>query len=486
MNGLGMMRGLSVAGVAVLLLASSAITSWADPSRADILNSIGADAVAADYVVLVDTSGSMAADGRYSSVVHSLTGLFDAMSPGDHVSVYTFDDAVTPVYLGPAEPAATILGKLPAGPNPTGATDLGKAIGTALDTLEQPSAAPVANVVLVTDGAHEPPPGSPYPQSTGPAWDALRQRASRFTASTVSAYAVPLGDHASGAALLKSVFPDAVVLDPENVQDLHDYLARTKATVELAKARTLLAEDTGKSLNASWKFAGAKVSVTLKSKTRHVPIAVSGLALTAGDGDVVAKLDTSTVQVAPGQEVTLKGSVAYQPSSGLTYQHTESTTTAITVHGDLSSPWTAGLQPDIRLGLPEKFEAASPPQTFSTAVGSPWFIPVAVLALAAMAAGITAVLRRRGQVLSGVLVVRGGDGDTVLAKFPLSGTTTTLDNPALPGRGEVAAVRRRGRTNMRISYSSAPGARPAVSGLCGPGGSLVLGGLFFAHVKIGG
>lgn len=485
------LRGLCTASVVTLLLASSTVVAWADPSRADILRGIGADAVAADYVVLVDTSGSMAADNRYGSVVQSLSGLFDAMSPGDHVSLYTFDNAVTPVYLGPSEPAAGILGKLPAAPNPTGATDLGKAISAALDELERPGAAPVANVLLVTDGAHEPPSDSPYPRASGPAWDALRQRASKFDASVVSAYAVPLGDHASGAALLKSVFSDAVVLDPANVQNLRDYLSRTKGAVELAKARTVLAQDSGKSLDATWKFrpgddGATEVAVTLTAQTKHVPMSVSGLELTAGDGSVLASVTNSTVEVGPGQSVTVHGSVVYKPSSGLPIYHTQSTTTPITLRANLSSPWAAALQPEIHLGLPDNFTVTSSQITLSRSTGWPWFLPVVLIVLAMLVIGLVLIRLRRRHALSGTLVVRDSDGSAELARFSLTGATTPLDSPALPGHGEVAAVHHGGQPAMRISYSSAPASRPAVSGQCWPGGSVVLGGLFFSHVKVGG
>src|SRR5258705_8124014 len=62
------LSALLVAVCAVLALTTGPALADPAPTREDIYRQLGVDAVPADYVILVDTSGSMSVDGRYNNV----------------------------------------------------------------------------------------------------------------------------------------------------------------------------------------------------------------------------------------------------------------------------------------------------------------------------------------------------------------------------------------------------------------------------------
>jgi hypothetical protein len=465
------------------------------PTKSDIFAQLHVDEVPADYVVMVDTSGSMATDGRYGTAIQALTGLFDALSTEDRVALYTFDSSVNPAYLGPSMSPADITGRLPGQPT-GGATDLGRVISVALDELQRQDAAPVANVVFITDGDHDAPAGSPYADLSAPAWEVLRQRANTTNVPMVSVYAVPLGDQTSGADVVKSVFTGATVLDPGSVQSLGEYLGRSKDRVRIEKARTVLAPDIGRTVAATWDVGPAKdgtadVTVTLTSKTEHIPIDVDKLRLTADDAAIRLDQPDPHVVIAPGGSVQVDGSVHYRPSSGFPIERTSSTDAVLTLSAAVSSPWTEVLKPEIDLRVDGPLTTSSKPVALSREVGSPWLLPTGVATLVMLAAGTFLVFRLRRQVLSGTLVVYSGDQETTIAQVPLSGSRMRLTANELPGSGLVRPVRsiwprRNGHeVELKISYSGVPGTQSDVTRRCGSGGTIILGGLFFSHVKEG-
>ncbi|WP_330270274.1 VWA domain-containing protein [Lentzea sp. NBC_00516] len=478
---------------AVLLIAMSALpaAAEADPTRAEILASLGSDKVPADYVVLLDTSGSMAQGNRYITAVQALGGLFEALPAEDRIALYTFDSTTDPQYLGPSLPPADLLGKLPAAPDPSGSTDLGQAMSVALQELGRDGAAQVANVVIITDGAHDAPPGSPYADQKAPAWETLRQQAKKRSGQALSVYAVPLGDGTSGAAVVKSVFDGAIVLAPADVQNLREYLNRSKTKVTMDKARTVLGQDIGKSLDAKWDIrpvdgGNARVVVTLTSKMTNVPLEVGNVRMDAG----AARVDIEPQQhvIEPGKSIEVNGSLVQQSTDDLFMRRPVTTETAVQLSATVRSGWTASLKPEIDLGVDRDFTTRSASVALTRTVGSPLFLPILVLLASALVASALYFGFRRGRALTGLLVVSSGAEPVEIAQFVLRGHRTVLDGGDLPGRGVVTPGGkwwdRRG-AHLKISYTNAPGTRTPVIGRCGTGGSLILGGLTFSHFKNG-
>jgi hypothetical protein len=493
-------RGRCLAAVtAALLAATPAPIASADqargPSRSDIFAQLHVDDVPADYVVLLDTSGSMAAEGRYATAIQSLTGLFDALSAEDRITLYSFDSSVNPAYLGPSRPPAEITGLLPRQPTPDGATDIGRAISAALNDLQRQDAAPIANVVFITDGDQDAPADSPYADVSAPAWATLRERASTVNSPTTSVYAVPLGDGASGAALIKSVFSNAVVLDPRNVGNLGEFLNRSKDHVKIEKARTVLGKDIGTTVDTTWDIGpvrggAAKVTVTLTSHTANTPIDVDNLRLNTGDSTVQIDQPERHVTLEPGKSVRIVTYVRYEPSSGWPVRHSASTSFAITLSATVSSPWTGALKPEIDLGIDGPLATRSESFALSREIGPAWSLPTAIVLLIVAAAGLLLAVRLRRQVLSGVLVVSSGDQSREIASIRLRGTRVPLTAPDLPGRCMIRPVRslwpnKEKELGLKISYVGRTSTQSAVTRRCKSGGSIILGGLYFSHIKKG-
>lgn len=479
---------------AVLLIAMSALpaAAEADPTRAEILASLGSDKVPADYVVLLDTSGSMAQGNRYITAVQALGGLFEALPHGGpDRALHLRQHNGSAVPGAESAHAADLLGKLPAAPDPSGSTDLGQAMSVALQELGRDGAAQVANVVIITDGAHDAPPGSPYADQKAPAWETLRQQAKKRSGQALSVYAVPLGDGTSGAAVVKSVFDGAIVLAPADVQNLREYLNRSKTKVTMDKARTVLGQDIGKSLDAKWDIrpvdgGNARVVVTLTSKMTNVPLEVGNVRMDAG----AARVDIEPQQhvIEPGKSIEVNGSLVQQSTDDLFMRRPVTTETAVQLSATVRSGWTASLKPEIDLGVDRDFTTRSASVALTRTVGSPLFLPILVLLASALVASALYFGFRRGRALTGLLVVSSGAEPVEIAQFVLRGHRTVLDGGDLPGRGVVTPGGkwwdRRG-AHLKISYTNAPGTRTPVIGRCGTGGSLILGGLTFSHFKNG-
>ena len=167
-----------VAVTTLLIAVLSQAPAIADTSREEVLAAIGVNRERADVTVMVDTSASMEGEGHYGQVAEALRPLLAALAPHDHLSLLTFDAVPALRFSGAAggSPDAA-LAQLP--PRATGpATDVGAVLAAALAEMERPDANVIRTTVLVTDGRHEPPPGSAYPGREGAGWTGLATRAS--------------------------------------------------------------------------------------------------------------------------------------------------------------------------------------------------------------------------------------------------------------------------------------------------------------------
>ena len=484
--------GRTLAGVLILILVSPSPAA-AEPAvtRDQVFAALGVDRVPADYVVLVDTSGSMAENDRYGDVRSVLTPFLRGLSASDRIAVYTFDNRPALRYQGDAARPAAVVAALPDGPTPGGRTDIGAAIDAGLGVLERDGAAGVATIVMITDGKHEPPPGSGYATLGSGAWKELRDRAGALT-GTVNAYALPIGAR-DGAELLGQVVQGTTILDARLVRDLGGYLDRAKQQTRLSKARTALGTDPGRGVTVRWDDVPSGVDLTvgtrtvratLTSATARLPLTVTGLAARTSYGEITARPAVTEVKLPPGGSATIDVELAWNPSADLLpIGRTREEAVDLTLTGTVASPWAAPLRQSIDLATPALPDTAA--RTTATArTGWPWVLPalVAGFALALLILWLT-IYRRRNPYMPGAVSVRTPDSGAELARFPLQRRRPVeLRSSAMPGSGLIRGHRRAAdRGAVEVTYSPDGSERRRTRTVLRPREPLMVGGLTFLH-----
>lgn len=182
----------------------------------ELLEIYGIANVPADYVVVVDTSGSMmGATPIYPAVKQAYSAFAAAIGNEDHLSVITFDTNAVVQFNGTMgdgnnrETAAAALPDVAKGAR----TDIGGALAAALDRLQRADAAPVQTLIFLTDGKIDAP-NSRYRTAGSAAWQELAQRASQVEAGrSLAVYGAGLGGGATDVAVVKDVFPRAQIVN---------------------------------------------------------------------------------------------------------------------------------------------------------------------------------------------------------------------------------------------------------------------------------
>lgn len=465
-----------------------------DATAAQVYEKLGVGDVASDHIVLVDTSLSMSGP-RYDDVRAGLGRYFAALAPQDVVTVIPFDTAAVP------NPVSTPVGRSPDAllqrlpPAPTGLdTDIGRGIEAALGVLGRPGAPPIATVVLLTDGVHDPAAGSPYPFTEGKGWKSLAERAAGLTKESVTAFAVPLGGEAGGATLLKQVFPAADVLPVGAIGALTDRLDRPRAASQAAKAKQIIAADLTRGVEVRWpadRLAGLRagdnrMTVTLRATTEHIPLRVTGMALGTDDPTVTARLATPGVSLEPGASAPVEMVVTWSPGTG-SWRPSDRRRTAptITLNGVVDTPWARVLANDIKVSYQPRIGPPSERGRGSTQLGHPdrWVIGTTVV-LAAVVVTVILLRRRSRPAVSGlVTAVQAG---RVLGTMTLDGRRSQRfgDGLGVSGTGIVSGRRQRGPdgkplTRLLVEYSPDGAANRARSDACPLGGSVYLNSVRF-------
>lgn len=434
-------------------------------TREDVLGALKVDQVDADYVILVDTSSSMQAGQLYTSVAAALRPLLVSLSARDHVSLITFDSTPALRFSGELGAAADrALGQLPA--SATGqSTDIGAAIDAGLRELERPDARQIGTLILLTDGAHQPPPGSAYPATSGPAWDGLVARAAALNGrSNINSFALALRPE-TDASLLKQVFPQTSVVALPTDQ-VPGYFERLKEQVRVLKARALLADDVP-TLQVSWNgpldslpygTGRAEASVTIRSQTRHLPLTVSSLMVSSKQIDVSVAGLPASLEIPPGQSQEVALHLTFERKGGFGVgRRTVTDHGSLELAGTVSSPWADVLVREFDLPFTPELAGASAPITASGEVG--WRLATLLLLCAAVLAA--ALLIRAAQLarqprLRGGLIVLDGAGP-VTDEMRLGGRIQRFGKgrlAACKGRlsGTVRAVRRRSPLDRQVEY----------------------------------
>lgn len=414
---------LAVLGAAVAVPTAAR----ADVGVDDVVAALGLTAEPADYVVLVDTSGSMNDGGRYKAVRSELGKLVKSLDADDRVSLLTFDTKVSSRFRGTVgKDPGKVLAKLPrkaAGKH----TDIGAAIAAGLTALEKPDTHRLAALILITDGKVDAP-GSAFKNPKSSAWTALQGRAAALgTDHQVAAYAVAL-QASTDAGLLKKVFPQASEVNASQVgarfAQVGGDLVRLQAAEALkqeisAPITVTWSGDLGRAL-AEQESVDARLSFT--SAYAHVPVALSDVRTVASDGLVVniAGLP-ETIEIDPGQTVTVPVHVTVSGSAGWS--------STVGLAANVGTPWRTALTDQLGLEFSPALEGTAsipaPPIKLP-----PSLLPT-VATVAAVLAGLGVVfwLVRLALIptMSGLLTIRSGDRE--LADIPVHGRRMKVSAP---------------------------------------------------------
>jgi hypothetical protein len=405
------MSALAALGAAAALVLTSA-PAQADPATLAVIEkAVGIDKIPADYIILADDSSSMRADGRYEQLKRSLADFLVALAPDDHLTLVMFDTGAAVVHddkVG-TEPEK-IVAKLPSTADGQG-TDIGAALEKAVAGLERPGASAIASVVLITDGQHQPVAGSAYPRTEGYGWQQLRERVQRLSKTSLQAYALPIGG-ATGTGLMGTVFDRPVSLDATSIDQMTRLLQRPKADARAAKVRAALTGDTDEGLTVEWPAGLAdlgpgenRLTVKLRSGTKYVPLTATGLAVQSEDPAFQVRMDTTSVDVAPGGEASLPLIVTWSPGSrSLAFSDPVRRTGKLTLVGSVQSPWAGTLTQDLAVDLKPEIGNPASTGTGSANLGRPLLYYGAVAAVALIAALVAFILYRRPR-LHGELAV---------------------------------------------------------------------------------
>jgi hypothetical protein len=466
-----------------------------------VLRALGTDKVDADYVVMVDTSASMQQSHLYPQVKRTLSGFLRAMSPTDHLSLITFDEVPAIRYSkavgASADEAIAQLPKEATG----GSTDIGSAIELALDELERPHAAPVASVLMVTDGKHEPPTGSRYPSLDSPAWRLLKARGQRLQARQVSAFAVALGGR-TDARLLERAFATTRVLALP-ARQVGPYLDRLKQSTRIAKARGVIQPDLGAEVQVRWPASvstldlgrgAADLELTLHSTSRYLPLLVSDPSIEVSGLSMRTERLPARIELAPGQTRTIPLHLSWSPPGGLHVpRRPEVRAGTLGLRARLDSPWSAVISNPLGMRLEPKLSGASTAYRGTAEVGLSYqavALPLALLLL--LLAGAVLWWAERHPKLSGVLGAQDDLG-LDLGRAALRGRRLGLgagagSSLALQGDGTVRGRWTRGGRGPKrelalwITYSrdGTPSRRGEAA--CPAGSSIIVSGVRFTYL----
>lgn len=265
-----------------------------------------------DYVVTVDTSGSMMNPPPiYPDVRSVFSGFVSAIGDADHLSVITFDTSPVIRFNGymDAEGRAAAANALPE--TARGArTDIGAAINAALDRMERPDGAQVQTLIFLTDGRIDAP-GSPYATRGSSAWVQLRERADRLSAGrSVSVYGAGLGGGVTDIEALRDVFPRANIVSLPNDQ-LAAFFDEAIQRAKLERLRLPVEEELRR--NAVQAVATvdrlddvSTLLIRFDSKLPHLGVTINlrGITVTDAAGAVLSSTlvgGPRTLTIGPGQ-----------------------------------------------------------------------------------------------------------------------------------------------------------------------------------------
>lgn len=419
------MLGLVGAG---MLVAPAVVQAAPTVSVDEVVGALGLASEPADYVVVVDTSGSMNTGGRYPEVRKQLRTLLTGLDSDDRVSLLTFDTTVVKRYRGEVGTNAEgVLAHLPA--TATGNhTDIGAAIDGGLAELESADTHRLAALILITDGVLDTVPTATYAKVDSASWKKLKTRAGKLAKNhELAAYAVSL-TATTDAGLLTKAIPSATEVSADEVGARFAEVAGDLVRIRAAKAlkdelstpiTVAIAGDLGGSLANG---TTVPVQLDLTSPYPHVPVVLSDLALQTTDGlHLLVSGLPDTISLEPGSTATTTAQVAVTGSAA--------PTSRVSLSAKVRSPWGKVLEKDLGLTFAPTVEGAAtvPPAPMKM---PPNLLPVAGGAVALVVAVVLVYLVVRLATMppmDGVLTFTKGGRD--VAEIVLRGRKAKLVVP---------------------------------------------------------
>lgn len=472
-------RGLALCGITLMLTASTVIGSSATPPRTldgqpgdtqKLLELFAAPSIPANYTLVVDTSSSMK-DGKPPASQAAKRGIATfakAVPEGDRVTLVFFDESPRTVYSARVSGQADrreLAAKGAAEKFDGQATDIGAALADAQRRMTTPtaSAIEVQTLLFISDGANQPPPGSPYSTlPTNAAWAKLGETGDDIAQSHVlNVTGVGVGTK-SGVRLLRAAFPsDSVTVVDLPADQLAGVFADVIAQTQLTKIRSSVSGDLQSGVTADLEVGrikeGSSGTVTLTNgRTKlDTTIALEGVELKLPDGtSIPAELESAAANpttLAPGESAEYSF-VMYPGEAVETGIAVGDSTSKTDVSADVSlalSTPAAPLLERLYVGNPLAAEDLQRSTTVSTGgveavvrLGIPlWLIALALLIVALFAAFCVWLYRfwRVPPKLIDKLKYRDAAGKEQVIQ--LSGRTMQVPSPdaVVPkaGRGQV-------------------------------------------------
>lgn len=500
------------ARLAVLTLAAAALLPFtaSGPARADdredMYQRLGVDAAGADYLMLIDKSGSMRES--FPSLKDNLKKFAAALGPGDRIALVPFGaEPISAPWLTPRSPeaAAAVDGLAPPSPSPT---DFYRALDWAADHLakDDSGGGRVATVVLLTDGD---PAGGGLPECKLPgdaAWQALRAKVAKLAERRpVNAYALPIAAPAkhcpdvTAMSVLRLAFPSAEELDPGNAQ-AGLYLDQAKAGTRAAGARQALRTggELTKPVVVTWpggldRIDPAKPDVRITVRldtTGKSPLKVARLSgrftgtFTDSKGDhaqdVPFAVEPADATVDPGRPVTLTLTLRLPAAAHPVTEHGIGLVGSVELRGTVTSPYAelagGGLSTQVTSTLePARASLAG---TGSSGVPAWMFLVLLLVVLAVFLYLATGYLARRPRMSGGLLaVLPDGAEVAVIVHNKRAVGPLALGEPG--GTVDVRGVRVQGRRAMSVTYTPLGGT--ADTKPLSTGGSVMIRGVDFHH-----
>ncbi|GLY50788.1 VWA domain-containing protein [Lentzea sp. NBRC 102530] len=473
-----------------LLAVLALLLTTAEPTAEDVYKALGVHDTPTDYVLLVDTSGSMAQNQRYDNVRANLRTFVGELEDRDQVTLVTFDVVPSVLHTGSPDSAVAAIDAMPAVPDGA-ATDIGAALEVAMTVLEGGKTGQSGAIVLITDGISAPPGASRYHDEQGPAWAALGARG-RDLAARTSGYVVPVVSGESGTGQMMTVVPNTVVLP--YTEGVGDFLGRLQEQVKRGNAKRALGDDAQAAVKAGWSLPAdenladtVEIGLVLESTARKMPLELRNLRVELGGVSGELRGLPDRVELAPGErrELPLRLSSTEATWKRLG-QATSPARAGLKFAADADTPWRTVLERElaVRPAIPVVTAEGTWNGVLTTGVRWGYIAFAFIVLIAALVLGIVLWLRRHPP-MRGVLVAIGGD--TTTHRIPVHGHRRgfTFPRPERDGglggefhvRGATKPVR-----GVPVLTFLKPNGKKGESRQCPPDGDdLDLYGVVFRH-----
>ena len=343
------------AGAAALAAALAMVTGLsvstpahaADPTEADVYETLEVGDVPIHFEILMDSSAAMFKGGRFARQRSSVLAMIGGMGPNDSVSITTFADTPGDCYGGSVVNPQDMVTCMPAvdeGVN----SNLARPLLTAFTDMREEKK-PVSVLIVMSDIDRKP---AGQSDRKDPLWKALKP------ASNVPGLRVfgATNGGISSVAALRSVFGSKVgTVNITKAAQAKTIFNKLRTDLQASKLKSLLTPDLTAPVTLAWDHpldhvdpstGGASQMLTLQSKAANLPIVLTDVTLVRTEGDesiTVAKLP-DRIELAPGTPAYYYVQFNWPEKSWfrLSSEHMAVHAT-FNLHATISSPWDAVL-----------------------------------------------------------------------------------------------------------------------------------------------